>query len=142
MTDDTNEPHPISNFRTLREAARRPGAEAAIAASEAGTTEEHMRKAAQEVHVKSIALRTAARQDAVVVVARARERRGETGANWTPADADAMHLVTDLLLKLQGQSPSPLDPAFAKRDVELEKVARMTSTLDEAIRDDEPPKAS
>jgi hypothetical protein len=30
------------------------------------------------------------------------------------ADADAAHVIADLLVALQGQKPSPLDPAFAE----------------------------
>jgi hypothetical protein len=46
------------------------------------------------------------------------------------ADADAAHVIVDLLVRLQGQEPSPLDPAFAERD----EVAALASALDIAAR--------
>ena len=46
------------------------------------------------------------------------------------ADADAAHVIADLLVRLQGQEPSPLDPAFAKRDDKLAEVAALTGALD------------
>ena len=46
------------------------------------------------------------------------------------ADADAAHVIADLLVRLQGQEPSPLDPAFAERDDKLAEVAALTSALD------------
>jgi hypothetical protein len=50
------------------------------------------------------------------------------------ADADAAHVIADLLVRLQGQEPSPLDPAFAERDDKLAEVAALTSALDIAAR--------
>jgi hypothetical protein len=50
------------------------------------------------------------------------------------ADADAAHVITDLLVRLHGQEPSPLDPAFAERDDKLAEVAALTSALDIAAR--------
>ena len=50
------------------------------------------------------------------------------------ADADAAHVIADLLVRLQGQEPSPLDPAFAERDDKLTEVAALTSALDIAAR--------
>jgi hypothetical protein len=50
------------------------------------------------------------------------------------ADADAAHVIADLLVRLQGQEPSPLDPAFAERDDRLAEVAALTTALDIAAR--------
>ena len=50
------------------------------------------------------------------------------------ADADAAHVIADLLVRLQGQEPSPLDPAFAEGDDKLAEVAALTSALDIAAR--------
>jgi hypothetical protein len=50
------------------------------------------------------------------------------------ADADAAHVIADLLVRLQGQEPSPLDAAFAERDDKLAEVAALTSALDIAAR--------
>jgi hypothetical protein len=47
------------------------------------------------------------------------------------ADADAAHVIAGLLARLQGQEPSPLDPAFAERD---DKLAEVGSELDIAPR--------
>jgi hypothetical protein len=38
------------------------------------------------------------------------------------ADADAAHVIVDLLVRLQGQVAPPLDPAFAERDDKLAEV--------------------
>ena len=50
------------------------------------------------------------------------------------ADADAAHVIVDLLVRLQGQVAPPLDPAFAERDDKLAEVAALTSALDIAAR--------
>jgi hypothetical protein len=96
--------------------------------------EDDMNQTVREIHNKSIAMRTAARQDATIVVARARERGGASPTAWSAFDADAVHLITDLLLKLQGQAPSPLDPAFAARDAALAMTAGQTGRIEEAIK--------
>ena len=43
-------------------------------------------------------------------------------------------MIADLLVRLQGQEPSPLDPAFAERDDKLAEVAALASALDIAAR--------
>ena len=68
------------------------------------------------------------------MVARAIKRRGDDPTNWSVADADAAHVIADLLVRLQGQEPSPLDPAFAERDAKLAEAAALTSALDIAAR--------
>jgi hypothetical protein len=83
-------------------------------------------------HNRTLALRTAARQDATIVVARARERGGASPTSWSAFDADAVHLITDLLLKLQGQEPTPLDPSFQTRDDAL--AAARTGRIEEAMK--------
>ena len=50
------------------------------------------------------------------------------------AGANAAHVIADLLMRLKGQGPSPLDPAFAERDDKLAEVAALTSALDIAAR--------
>jgi hypothetical protein len=47
--------------------------------------------------------RTAARRDAAQVLERARERAGFAQSNWSDLDADTLHAITDLLLKVQTQ---------------------------------------
>jgi hypothetical protein len=63
------------------------------------------------------------------MVARAIKRRGDDPTNWSVADADAAHAIADLLVRLQGQEPSPLDAAFAERNDKLAEVAALTSAL-------------
>ena len=58
------------------------------------------------------------------MVARAIKRRGDDPTNWSMADADAAHVIVDLLVRLQGQEPSPRDPAFAERDDKLGRSRR------------------
>jgi hypothetical protein len=70
----------------------------------------------------------------VTTVARAIKRRGDYPTNRSVADADAAHVIADLLVRLQGQEPSPLDPAFAERDDKLADVAALTSALGVAAR--------
>jgi hypothetical protein len=41
-------------------------------------------------------------------------------------------MIADLLVRLQGQEPSALDPAFGERDDKLAEVAALTSALDTA----------
>jgi hypothetical protein len=57
-------------------------------------------------------MRGQARLDAATVVARAIKRRGDDPNNRSVADADAAHVIADLLVRLQGQEPSPLDAAL------------------------------
>ena len=102
--------------------------------TEARRTAERMKAEAEEAHAKVIALRSQARRDAATMVARAIKRRGDDPTNWSVADADAAHVIADLLVRLQGQEPSPLDPAFAERDDCLAEVAALTSALDIAAR--------
>jgi hypothetical protein len=124
----TNEDSNARISRFQRPPAPQPGAE---------VVESEIRGAAAEVHSRALQLRTAARQDATIVVARARERGGFLPTGWTAFDADAVHLITDLLLKLQGQQPTPLDPAFRARDAALASAAGLTGRIEEAIKRDD-----
>lgn len=69
------------------------------------TVDQNIRQLADERARLAIQHRTEARQDAVNVIARMRARRNPT-LEWTAAEADAVHLITELLLKLQGQEPN------------------------------------
>ncbi len=102
--------------------------------TEARRTTERMKAEAREAHAKAIAMRGQARRDAATMVARAIKRRGDDPTNWSVADADAAHVIADLLVRLQGQEPTPLDPAFAEREDKLAEVAALTSALDLAAR--------
>jgi hypothetical protein len=88
----------------------------------------------REIHNKAIMMRTAARQDATIVVARARARSGASPVAWSSFDADAVHLIADLLLKIQGQELSALDPSFQTRDDALAKAALATGRIEEAMK--------
>jgi hypothetical protein len=68
------------------------------------------------------------------MVGRAIKRTGDDPTNWSVADADEAHVIADLLVRLQGQEPSPLAPAFAERDDKLAEVAALASALDIAAR--------
>ena len=103
--------------------------------TEARRMAERMRAEAVDAHAKAIAMRGQARRDAAIMVARAIKRRGDDPINWSVADADAAHVIADLLVRLQGQEPSPLDPAFAERDDKLAEVAAVTSALDNGLKD-------
>jgi hypothetical protein len=102
--------------------------------TEVRRTAERMKAEAEQGHADVIAMRGQARRDAATMVARAIKRRGDDPTNWSVADADAAHVIADLLVRLQGQEPSPLDPAFAQRDDRLAEVAALTSALDMAAR--------
>jgi hypothetical protein len=60
-------------------------------------------------------MRGQARRDVATMVARAIKRRGYDPTNWSVADADAAHVIADMLVRLLGQEPSPFDPAFETR---------------------------
>jgi hypothetical protein len=113
----------------MNDAVRRP-----ILPGRGQAVEEDVGDKVREIHNKAIMMRTAARQDATIVVARARERGGSHPTSWSAFDADAVHLITDLLLKLQGQEPTPLDPAFEQRDSGLRLAAGLTGRIEEAIK--------
>jgi hypothetical protein len=102
--------------------------------TEARRTAARMKAEAEEAHTRAIATRGQARRDAATIVARAIKRRGDDPTNWSVADADAAHVIADLLVRLQRQEPSPLDPAFAERDDKLAEVAALTSALGIAAR--------
>ena len=104
-------------------------------------TEEHgepltqdMRGAANQVHERAIQLRTMARRDAIITICRARERRGAKPTEWSGFDSDAIFLLSDLLIRLQGGAEEPIDPSFAIRDSELAKASAQTSRLEEALK--------
>ena len=99
-----------------------------------GVMAEDIRASANATHAKAMELRTAARRDAIVSVARARERRGAPPSDWTAFDADAVFLFADLLTKLHGGKEEPLDPAFAARDNELAKAAAVIARVEEALK--------
>jgi hypothetical protein len=126
MTDESTTP-----FRT------RPRIDHFAPAPE-GALAEDIRASATASHSKAIEQRTAARRDAVVTVARARERRGAPATAWTAFDSDAVFLFADLLVKLQGGKEEPLDPAFAIRDAELARGAALMARVEEALKKDEP----
>lgn len=98
------------------------------------TVEDDMQQEIEKEHARAIELRTEARRDAIVMVARARQRIGADPTTYTALDADTVHVITDLLVQVQGQQMSALDPSFAKREAALARVARMTADLDVAIR--------
>jgi hypothetical protein len=101
-----------------------------------GAMAEEIRASANATHSKAMELRTAARRDAIVAVARARERRGAPPAAWTAFDADAVFLFADLLTRLHGGKEEPLDPAFGVRDAELARSASIVSRVEEALKHD------
>jgi hypothetical protein len=59
------------------------------------------------------AKRTAVYRDAITVVAREMERRGQNLACWTEKDAQAACEIADILIGLGSQHLSAPDPAFA-----------------------------
>jgi SpoVK/Ycf46/Vps4 family AAA+-type ATPase len=99
MNDD------ISPVPALREVLRRATiADVQAIAQEEATeaVDQNIRQLADERARLAVQHRTEARQDAVNVVARARARRNPP-LEWSAAEADAIHLIAELLLKLQGQ---------------------------------------
>ena len=61
----------------------------------------------------SQALRSAARRDAMIVVAREMERRGQPPTCWTDRDAEAAREIAEILIDLDSQDATPPDRAFA-----------------------------
>ena len=99
-----------------------------------GAMAEEIRTSANATHARAMELRSAARRDAIVAVARARERRGAPATAWTAFDSDAVFLFADLLTKLHGGKEEALDPAFAARDAELVRGAALMSRVEEALK--------
>jgi hypothetical protein len=101
MTDyDRGPPIPPSRLREVLPI--RPSAQeaAAVSAEEATVaTEEEIERAAQQAHEEALERRSQARLDALTVVSKAIRRRGDE--DWSLTDADTVHAITELLLKVQ-----------------------------------------
>lgn len=109
MSDEQPPRPPERPFTTIPE--RPPIRE--VTTRGASTAEIEMKQAAREVgQARLVELRSAARRDAAIVVSRARQRAGVERANWSAHDADVMHVITDLLIQVQTQTPSKQDPVF------------------------------
>jgi hypothetical protein len=98
-TDDPAPPRPFSTIPDrppLREVRVDPETDGA------------MKQAALEAGARNrVNIRADARADALTAVAKARARMGVVHSNWTPAEADVVHAITDLLLHIQElNSPS------------------------------------
>jgi len=62
----------------------------------------------------SQAMRIAAHRDAIIVVAREMERRGQNLTCWTEKDAEAAREIAEILISLDSQGATAPDPAFAR----------------------------
>jgi len=62
----------------------------------------------------SQAMRIAAHRDAIIVVARAMERRGQNPTCWTEKDVEAARAIAETLIDLDSQGANAPDPAFAR----------------------------
>jgi hypothetical protein len=62
----------------------------------------------------SRAMRIAAHRDAIIMVARAMERRGQNPTCWTKKDVEAAHDIAEMLIDLDSQGVIASDPAFAR----------------------------
>jgi hypothetical protein len=60
------------------------------------------------------AIRTAAYRDAINVVAREMQRRGQNLTCWTERDAEAAREIAEILIGLHSQGVTASDPAFAR----------------------------
>jgi hypothetical protein len=61
----------------------------------------------------SQAMRTAAYRDAINLVAREMQRRGQNLTCWTEKEADAAREIAEILISLDSQAATTPDPAFA-----------------------------
>jgi hypothetical protein len=59
-------------------------------------------------------MRIAAHRDAIIVVARAVERRGQNPTCWTDKDVEAACEIAERLIDLDSQGANTPDPAFAR----------------------------
>ena len=59
-------------------------------------------------------MRIAAHRDAIIVVARAMERRGQNPTCWTEKDVEAAREIAEMLIDLDSQGANVPDPAFAR----------------------------
>ena len=62
----------------------------------------------------SQAMRIAAHRDAIIVVARAMERRGQNPTCWTEKDVEAARAIAEMLIDLGSQGANAPDPVFAR----------------------------
>ena len=62
----------------------------------------------------SRAMRIAAHRDAIIMVARAMERRGQNLTCWTKKDVEAAHEIAEMLIDLDSQGVTAPDSAFAR----------------------------
>ena len=62
----------------------------------------------------SRAMRIAAHRDAIIMVARAMERREQNLTCWTKKDVEAAHEIAEMLIDLDSQGLTAPDPAFAR----------------------------
>jgi predicted transcriptional regulator len=62
----------------------------------------------------SQAMRISAHRDAIIVVARAMERRGQNPTCWTEKDVEAARKITEIVIDLDSQGANAPDPAFAR----------------------------
>jgi hypothetical protein len=60
------------------------------------------------------AIRTAAYRDAINVVAREMQRRGQNLTCWTEKDAEAAREIAEILISLHSQGVTASDPAFSR----------------------------
>ena len=60
------------------------------------------------------AMRTAAYRDAINVVAREMQRRGQNLTCWTEKDAEAAREIAEILISLHSQGVTAPDPTFAR----------------------------
>ena len=62
----------------------------------------------------SQAMQIAAHRDAIIVVARSMERRGQNPTCWTEKDVEAAREIAEMLIDLDSQGANAPDPAFAR----------------------------
>ena len=80
-------------------------------ATDAKSPGDEEKKQAAEV---SQAMQMAAHRDAIIVVARAMERRGQNPTCWTWKDVEAACEIAEMLIDLDSQGANQPDPAFAR----------------------------
>lgn len=116
--------HPVEFLRGLAIDRPEPAADEQKAAEALAPDEEALLIAANEAHVAALTRRAKARAEALTLIARARVRGGGRADLWTPAHADIAFNVLDLVLEVQNDTHSPLDPAFQEYDRTVAHIRR------------------
>jgi hypothetical protein len=100
---------PAAELRTFLHSANAANAKPI---SEQDAVEQNLADEIKRTTEAAQAFRAAARRDAVIVVAREMQRRGQDLTSWTERDSEAAWEIAEILISLDSQEITSLDPTF------------------------------